>query len=211
MAGLGASSGSRGKPREPCPSHTTGATGSISWSAQEVWRLRLEGIHYLGKRQVLSLTISQNPSMWPLCLQRFSTAHLLQQPPTCAEGSTCIMQQVLPPSALDGFSTSFRKEQFIWKGSTSLEQQGSAMWAVDASRGSKRRCKAWPGLQKKTSEISSPLFQAPVAPWGCCCAQGEDTGFTPSSWPHQGNALSINIWGRKMDVNIETRVVWQIL
>lgn len=29
----------------------------------QVWKLRLGGIHCLGKRQVLSLTISQNPSM----------------------------------------------------------------------------------------------------------------------------------------------------
>lgn len=131
--------------------HGSGATGGIQAASRgqpradvrlEVWRLRLEGIHCLGKRQVPGLTISQNPSMWPLRLQRFSTAHLLRPPPTCAEGSACIMQQVLPPSALGAFPTLFRKEWFVRKGSTPQEQQGSAVWAVDALRGSESRCKA---------------------------------------------------------------------
>lgn len=157
MPGLGDSFGIRGSRRNrvlhtPLPQ---AASRAQPRAELELWGLRLAGIQCLGKRQALSLTFSPNPSL-PAALFHCSPAPATL---TCAEGSTCIMQQVWPPSAaLGGFSTLFRKEQFIWKASRSLELQGSAVWAEGALRGSRSRCKAWPGLQKTMSEISFIFF-----------------------------------------------------
>lgn len=179
----------------PSASGSTQAASCAQPRQLELWGLRLQGIHCLGKRRVLGLTISRNPCVWPPCLQHFSTAHLLRLPPACAGGSTCIMLQVLPPSAPSGFFHFVEKKIVHLEG---IYIPGAAGISSGCTQRQHQQMQSL-GLQKKASEIYSPLFQAPLAPWGCCCAQGGDTGFTPSSWLHQGNALSVpDIWGRKM-------------
>lgn len=146
----------------------------------ELWRLRLEGIHYLGKRQVLRLTISQNPSPWPLCLQRFSTAHLLQLPPTCAEGSTCIMQQVLPPSALDGFSTLFRKKNSSFGRDldpwSSRNKQCGQWMHSEAARADAKLGHGW---RRKRVRFPVPCFKPQWLPGGVAVPREGTQGSLP--------------------------------
>lgn len=97
---------------------------------------RFGGVHCLGRRRALGLTISRKPCLWPLCLRAWAgvrrsrrrdsscgavprpfsksrsmfpvlLAHPLQQLPTGTEESTSIMQQFSPPSVFGFFSTFF--------------------------------------------------------------------------------------------------------